>query len=411
MQCAGRSRDERRTVGAVTAVALASRFWGLGCPKIFHEVATLLYLAGRGVPRPLLGNLAGPALYTLVEVLLEGVEFFSAPHHQAYWVFALAVGVLQQLRLGSPAQHWARILLVSENLVRTSILLVLYVILEHQLGAYDSVWQFFEERSHIYVALVIPVIGVVVGFSQWTAHSHLQGVLATSALLQRYSEWFLGRELLERAVADPHSLALKRRNRALLFLDIRGFTAWSERHEPEQVVTLINRFYQCAEPFWRRAQAIKVKLSADEIMLVFADPEGAAEAARAVMAACERLLRHEGLRCGAGLHWGAVVEGMIGARGHQGYDLLGDAVNTAKRLCDAAAGGEILVSGRACERLGRRFRLSPARQLRLKGKHGGQVVRALVWDPQPVGGRGADQLKSSSGVSYGSGYSLRSREV
>ncbi|PUD97934.1 MAG: hypothetical protein C3L25_14095 [Candidatus Sedimenticola endophacoides] len=42
LQCAGRSRDERRTVGAVTAVALASRFWGLGCPKIFHEVATLL---------------------------------------------------------------------------------------------------------------------------------------------------------------------------------------------------------------------------------------------------------------------------------------------------------------------------------------------------------------------------------
>ncbi|MEW7980732.1 MAG: adenylate/guanylate cyclase domain-containing protein, partial [Candidatus Sedimenticola endophacoides] len=299
----------------------------------------LVYLAGRGVPLPLLGNLAGPALYTLVEVLLEGVEFFSAPHLQAYWVFALVVGVLQQLRLGSPAQHWARILLVSENLVRTSILLVLYVILEHQLGAYDSVWQFFEERSHIYVALVIPVIGVVVGFSQWTAHNHLQGVLATSALLQRYSEWFLGRELLERAVTDPHSLALKRRNRALLFLDIRGFTAWSERHEPEQVVTLINRFYQCAEPFWRRAQAIKVKLSADEVMLVFADPEGAAEAAREVMAACERLLRRGGLRCGAGLHWGAVVEGMIGARGHQGYDLLGDAVNTAKRLCDAAEGG------------------------------------------------------------------------
>ncbi|PUD98042.1 MAG: hypothetical protein C3L24_13525 [Candidatus Sedimenticola endophacoides] len=48
MQCAGRSRDERRTVGAVTAVALASRFWGLGCPKIFHEVATLLELAGGG---------------------------------------------------------------------------------------------------------------------------------------------------------------------------------------------------------------------------------------------------------------------------------------------------------------------------------------------------------------------------
>ncbi|PUD98187.1 MAG: hypothetical protein C3L25_13300 [Candidatus Sedimenticola endophacoides] len=43
LQCAGRSRDERRTVGAVTAVALASRFWGLGCPKIFHEVATLLF--------------------------------------------------------------------------------------------------------------------------------------------------------------------------------------------------------------------------------------------------------------------------------------------------------------------------------------------------------------------------------
>ncbi|MEW8013817.1 MAG: hypothetical protein AB2807_03215, partial [Candidatus Sedimenticola endophacoides] len=45
-------------VGAVTAVALASRFWGLGCPKIFHEVATLLY------PREALLDMEGYAFFS-----------------------------------------------------------------------------------------------------------------------------------------------------------------------------------------------------------------------------------------------------------------------------------------------------------------------------------------------------------
>ncbi|PUE05107.1 MAG: hypothetical protein C3L24_01925, partial [Candidatus Sedimenticola endophacoides] len=77
LQCAGRSRDERRTVGAVTAVALASRFWGLGCPKIFHEVATLL------VTGVLAANLFGRSLVALWERLLARIPLVRSVYSGA----------------------------------------------------------------------------------------------------------------------------------------------------------------------------------------------------------------------------------------------------------------------------------------------------------------------------------------
>ena len=55
----------------------------------------------------------------------------------------------------------------------------------------------------------------------------------TSSQLQRYSEWLLGKDLLERVIADPEALSMMRRERAVLFMDIRSFTAWAERCTPE----------------------------------------------------------------------------------------------------------------------------------------------------------------------------------
>jgi class 3 adenylate cyclase len=154
----------------------------------------------------------------------------------------------------------------------------------------------------------------------------------------------------------------------MVFMDIRGFTAWSEGHEPEQVVAVMNGYYEAAEPVWRRHHAIKVKFTADEIMLVFAEASESVAAARALLQAVAPLLQAHGLSAGIGVHCGPVVEGVMGASDYKGYDLLGDSVNTAKRLCDNALGGEILLSQSVVDRLGGEDIKGQQRSLAVKGK-------------------------------------------
>ncbi len=320
-----------------------------------------------GTPRPFIGNLIGPLFYTLAEVSLEGAVFFDSYHHQAYWYFALAIGVVQQLRLSMPSQLAAPLILL-ENLLRTSIVLVMYAILEFMMDTYASLDVFLDSETHLFVTVTIPLVGLIIGFAHINAERYLALLKATALQLKEYSEWLLGKELLAQAVDDPSVLSLRRHERTILFMDIRGFTAWSESREPEQVVALMNAYYETALPVWRRHHAIKVKFTADEIMLVFVEPADAFAAATALHEVTDALLQEQGLRAGIGIHSGPVVEGMMGADGFKGYDLLGDSVNTAKRLCDSAGGGEILLSQPVMLHLTGDVPQMQKRQVALKGK-------------------------------------------
>ena len=90
-------------------------------------------------------------------------------------------------------------------------------------------------------------------------------------------------------------------------------------------------------------------------------------AARSMCSTVSRELSEHGLKAGVGLHFGPVVEGLIGTPEQQSYDLLGESVNTAKRLCDHAGGGEVLISGQALEQLADETQVGTARQLTGKG--------------------------------------------
>jgi class 3 adenylate cyclase len=79
------------------------------------------------------------------------------------------------------------------------------------------------------------------------------------------------------------------------------------------------------------------------------------------------LARHD-LSAGTGLHWGPLMEGAMGGRDVKAYDVIGDTVNTAKRLCDQAKGNEILVSAQLLAALGEDARPDASRRVRVKGK-------------------------------------------
>lgn len=336
------------------------------------------WLAERGTPHALLANLAGPLVYTALEVTLEGGEFFSQWHHQAYWGFALGFGVLQSMQIRQP--RWDATLVLAESVLRSAIPLVLYAMFEaRSKGAELSIHVFFGDHAHSFLVIVLLLLGVLLRFAEVSLRRSLARVHALTAQLRQYSEWALGRGILDRAIDDAQTLLLKRVDRAIVFMDIRGFTAWSEQQPPEAVVGMLNNFYAAAEASLGALSPIKLKYTADEVMAVFANAQDAVRAGTQMLAGTRDMLSAMGLQAGAGVHVGQVVEGVLGAQGAKAYDFIGDTVNTAQRLCDAAAPGEVLASVEACVAAG----MAPGqtRDIVAKGKR--EPLRAAV-----VGGGG-----------------------
>jgi adenylate cyclase len=328
-----------------------------------------------GHPRPFLGNLIGPAFYTIVEGMQEGGRFFTSPHHTAYWIFSIAIGALQHVRANTASTRLRIAATLAENVVRAAIILVMYAIFESFSSPADATIKgFTADPSHVYIALSLLTLGLVIGVAQVTSDSYLALLRSTASQLKRYSELAMGRNVLERAVADEASLSPRRRSRTVVFLDIRGFTAWSERQQPEDVVHMLNAFYGATESAVALHAPIRIKYTADEALLVFAEPGPAMAAARAVREALAPQLAPFGLSAGFGIHSGPVIEGMLGSETVKAFDVLGDTVNVAKRLCDAAAGGEILVSE---ETPVEGIDDTSMRELRVKGKAQPLRVRVL----------------------------------
>ena len=329
---------------------------------------------------PMLSNLIGPAFYSLTEVFFEGGDFFLQWHHQAYWGFAMGFGVLQTLQAHRPA--WDTVLVSLESVVRSAIPLVLYALFEARSKGIGLSWEgFFGDRAHSFLAIVLLLLGLLLGFAEVSLRRSWEKVQALTAQLRQYSEWSLGSGILSRAINDAEVLSLKRVNRAVVFMDIRGFTAWSEQKTPEAVVGMLNDFYAAAETALGDATPIKLKYTADEVMVVFADAASALTAARRMLASTHHLLAEQGLAAGAGVHVGQVVEGVLGGHNAKAYDFIGDTVNTAQRLCDAAAPGELLASVAICAAAS--LPVVKSRDIVAKGKR--EPLRAVVLAPSGHG--------------------------
>jgi adenylate cyclase len=343
-------------------------------------IAQAAYLSrDRAKVRLFAGNLIGPAIYTVVEALFEGPQFFGFLHHYEYWAFAAVLGALQAGRERVASERLASSMMIAEGVVRSSILLAMYATFEIE-GAHAGpdgvVPAFFDDRSHTFIAWAIMLLGVVAGVSAATSQRYLTMLRGLSRQLRLYSEWFFGRTLLQQAVSDPGSLALARHERAILFMDMRGFTAWSETQTPEVVVAGLRTYYVSAEEVFDRHPPIRSKFSADEIMAVFATPAEALAAATELAAAQREALDAQGLAAGIGLHWGPVVEGLIGGRALKQFDVVGDTVNTAKRIEGEAAPGEILASEAFRAAAGATSR--GERRVQVKGKSARIAVHVLA---------------------------------
>lgn len=337
---------------------------------IFSALIQAYWLTSQPTARPrrLVGNLIAPTIYTFIESLLEGLLFFSAPHHLAYWGFAFAIGLFQEMAFWFP--NLSSVLIIVENIIRTSILFSMYAIFESHANPQQTLsWStFFSDASHVFIGIAIFLIGLSIGLANMSAERHLKKLRQTSAQLRTYSEWLLGRELLVQTFLNPGSLHTTRRERTVLFMDIRGLTAWSESHQPEEVVALLDNYYRQSELILTLHSAIKFKFAADEVMAIFATADSALQAAVELRQQVNLLLAEKQLGAGIGLESGLVVEGLLGSTGVKFYDAIGDTVNVAKRIESVAWAGEVLISENVRKKAQLTVKIDTRRDIQVKGK-------------------------------------------
>jgi adenylate cyclase len=176
-----------------------------------------------------------------------------------------------------------------------------------------------------------------------------------------------------------------------LFTDIRGFTAMSERQAPQDIVRMLNEYFELMVDVLFSQQGTLDKFVGDEIIGLFGAPVAVPDAElRAVQCALEmqRVLKdfnrtrlaegQDEIRVGIGINTGFVVTGAIGSSRALQYTAIGDAMNLASRLCSAAAADQILVSDATYRKIADRVAGVAMPPMRFKNKAEEQKVFNII---------------------------------
>jgi adenylate cyclase len=195
--------------------------------------------------------------------------------------------------------------------------------------------------------------------------------------LKRFFSPKLAELIVSGGAEDP--LQSHRRDVTVVFLDLRGFTAFAEVAEPEEVMSVLREYHAATGKLILGYEGTLERFTGDGMMVFFNDPvplpNPAERAVRMSLAIRETLERmsHEwnkrgyDLRLGVGIAQGYATIGAIGFDGRWDYGAIGSVTNLAARLCAEAEPGQILISQRAYAAVEDLIEIEPQQSVELKG--------------------------------------------
>jgi adenylate cyclase len=392
------AETERRTerllafLRLLVLVVLAFVFWFVGAWE--QGQATMVPLAGL-------------TAITLAGLAIAGSRFFRP---WVPWVFAtldvvflthclamfaIATGQPLQLALETPAASVIFVFLATAA-IRHRPFLVLYSGGLFVVG-WAAIWMLAPAAGSLPPQTFttdlarLAVVGLV-AFALFIAVDRARSTLFKSItearLRANLSRYFSPQVVEELAHAGRDARAFRSQKAAILFADLRGFTALAERMPAEDVAAFLNDFRRrVAEPINRHRGMID-KFIGDGVMAVFGVPQpGLDDAWSAVlggMGMASAIADWSGertaqglppVRIGIGIHYGNVIAGALGDEHRLEYTVIGDAVNTAARIEEEAAslGATLLISAEvvaAAPNLERELPLTALPPRSLRGRSG-----------------------------------------
>jgi len=194
---------------------------------------------------------------------------------------------------------------------------------------------------------------------------------------------FHGSSVTEDLMKKDVSIGGQTKEVIVFFSDIRGFTAFSEKRKPEEVVGMLNEYFAVMVKIINANGGIVDKFIGDAIMAVWGVPKSTKKDANNAVKAClemrraladlneKRMGRKEPpIQIGMGLHAGTAISGTIGSDERMEYTIIGNTVNTGSRIESStkAFGSDLLVSDTVLEKVGDSFLTEYAGSAEVKGR-------------------------------------------
>ncbi|TVR21453.1 MAG: adenylate/guanylate cyclase domain-containing response regulator [Anaerolineaceae bacterium] len=208
-------------------------------------------------------------------------------------------------------------------------------------------------------------------------------------VIRQTFERFVAPSVVEQLLKAPHDVKLggQLQEVTVFFADIEGFTGISERTDPQNLLSILNRYHHLIVDIVQAHGGTIDKFMGDAVMALFNAPlQQADHVRRAVNAACDihvalpdfhrDLPPQFRLPVNFGIHTGTAVVGHVGTVQAMDYTAVGDTVNIASRLQDAAHGGRILVSAAAYQAVRDHVNVAASGELNLRGR--GQPVQTYA---------------------------------
>ena len=213
------------------------------------------------------------------------------------------------------------------------------------------------------------------------------------ARLKRFVSPQLADLIVAGGAEDP--LKSHRREIAVVFIDLRGFTAFAENTEPERVMQALNEYHTAMGHIVQRHAGTLERFTGDGMMVFFNDPVPIPDPARRAVemaldmrdaaAQLAAIWRKHGFELGAGIGvaYGFATLGAIGFEDRIDYSAIGTVTNLAARLCAEAPAGEVYISQRVHAEIDGHFKAEALGPITIRGLSRTQLAYRLLENREP----------------------------
>jgi adenylate cyclase len=238
--------------------------------------------------------------------------------------------------------------------------------------------------AHVWLNMVYPVFALFATYLMLTLHRYLTEERERRRITKTFQQ-YVSPEVIDQVLKDPERLKLGGEERVLsvLFTDLAGFTKYSERYTPTQVINVLTEYYDRMTELVFANRGTIATYVGDELMAIFGAPVEQADHAKLACAAAlgmrdaRKVLAKRWAKLGrpplharTGINSGRMLVGNYGSKYRFNYSVLGDSVNLASRLeqLNKVYRTEIMIGEQTADLIGDAFRLRELDRVQVVGR-------------------------------------------